>query len=222
MALALVLLAGAGLLINSFVRMQRVDLGYDPRGLMTMGLLLPTENKYSFVEQVLDRVGATPGVESAAVMSSVTLGGLNMPFNIEGRPLPNGDMTVAYSAVTPAYFRTLKMAIQAGREFNNSDRPESSGVAIINQTLARQYFAGENPIGKRLELSYLNRRLTREIVGVARDLKQDAPSKPTLPEILVPFAQLPWFGGTLLIRSTGPDPLAFKTAVQQAIWSVNK
>jgi putative ABC transport system permease protein len=172
-ALALVLLAGAGLLMNSFARMRRVELGYDPRRLMTMTLLLPQQNKYNFAEQVLERVAATPGVESAALMSYSTLGGPNMPFNIESRPLPNGDVTVAYSAVSPAYFRTLGAPLRAGREFNDRDGPESPSVAVINETLARQYFAGENPIGKKLTLSYLNRRLTREIVGVAGDLKQD-------------------------------------------------
>src|SRR6185436_19367235 len=151
-----------------------------------------------------------------------TVGGLSMPFNLEGNPLPNGDVTIAYSAVSPNYFRTLRAPLRTGREFNDRDLPDSPGVAIINETLARQYFAGENPIGKKLTLSYLNRRLSREIVGVASDLKQDEPSKPTLPEIIVPFAQLPWFGGTLLIRSTTDDPLAIKTAVQQALWSVNK
>ncbi len=221
-ALALVLLAGAGLLMNSFVRMRRVELGYDPHRLMTLSLVLPTENKQGFVEQVLQRVGTTPGVESAALMSFTTLGGLNMPFNLEGSPLPNGDVSVAYSAVSPTYFRTLRAPLRAGREFNDRDLADSPGVAIINETLARQYFAGENPIGKKLTLSYLNRRLAREIVGVASDLKQDEPSKPTLPEIIVPFAQLPWFGGTLLVRSATEDPLAIKTAVQQAIWSVSK
>jgi len=221
-ALALVLLAGAGLLVNSFVRMRRVDLGYDPHRLMTMSLLLPQEHKDAFVEQVLERVATTPGVESVALMSYSTLGGLVFPFNIEGRPLPNGDERVAYSAVSPSYFRTLRARLLAGREFNDRDLPNGPGVAIINETLARQYFAGEDPVGKKIVLSYLNRRLTREIVGVASNLKQDEPSKPTWPEVLVPFAQLPWFGGTLLIRSASSDPLAVRTAVQQAIWSVDK
>src|SRR5205085_6284322 len=128
-------------------------------------------------DQVLERVAAMPGVKSVALMSFATLGGLAMPFNLESRPLPNGDVVVAYSAVSPRYFRTLRIPLRAGREFNDRDLPESPGVAIINETLARQYFAGENPVGKKLTLSYLNRRLTREIVGVVSDLKQDVPSK---------------------------------------------
>jgi putative ABC transport system permease protein len=93
-------------------------------------------------------------------------------------------------------------------------------VAIINETMARQYFGGENPIGRKIVINYLGQRLTREIVGVAGDVKQEEPSKPTKPEILVPFAQQPWFSGSLLVRSVHPDPLTVKSAAQQAIWSV--
>jgi putative ABC transport system permease protein len=92
-------------------------------------------------------------------------------------------------------------------------------VTIINEAMARRYFAGENPIGQKLVISYMNQRLTPEIIGVAGDVKQEEPSKPTKPEILVPFAQVPWFSGSLLVRSAHPDPLTVKNAVQQAIWS---
>ena len=187
-----------------------------------MPLSFPAQNKYAFAQQVIERIAATPGVESVAVMSYPTLGGLNFPFNRESDPLPNGDMTVAYSAVTPAYLRTLKAPLRAGREFDDRDLPNAPAVALINETLARQYFADENPIGQKLVIGYLNQRHTREIVGVVGDVKQEEPSKPTRPEILVPFAQLPWFSGTLLVRSSNPDPLTVKNAVQQAIWSVTR
>src|SRR6266545_902667 len=145
-ALALALLAGAGLLINSFTRLLRVDPGYDPQGLMVMPLGFPAQNKFTFAKQVMERVAATPGVTSVALMSYPTLGGLNFQFNRESNPLPVGD---------------------------------------------------------------------------AGDVKQEEPSKPTRPEILVPFAQIPWFSGSLLVRSAHPDPLTVKNAVQQAIWSAN-
>jgi putative ABC transport system permease protein len=219
--MALVLLAGAGLLINSFARLLRVDPGYDPQGLMVMPLGFPGQNKYDFARQVMERVAATPGVTSVALMSWPTLGGLNFPFNREGNPLPDGDETAAYSAISPSYFRALKTPLRAGREFDDRDLPNAPQVAIINETMARQYFANENPIGHKLVISYLTQRLAPEIVGVAGDVKQEEPSKPTRPEILVPFAQRPWFGGSLLVRSAHPDPLTVKNAVQQAIWSVN-
>jgi putative ABC transport system permease protein len=219
-AMALVLLVGAGLLINSFARLLRVDPGYDPQGLMVMPLGFPEQNEYAFAKQVMDRIAATPGVTSVALMSYPTLGGLNFPFNREGNPLPDGDAMVAYSAISPSYFRTLKTPLRAGREFDDRDLPNAPQVAIINETMARQFFADGNPIGQKLVINYLNRRLTPEVVGVTGDVKQEEPSKPTMPEILVPFAQLPWFSGSLLVRSAHPDPLTVKNAVQQAIWSV--
>ena len=219
-ALALALLVGAGLLINSFARLLRVAPGYDPQGLMVMSLGFPAENKYAFAQQVMERIAATPGITSVALMSYPSLGGLNFQFNRESDPLPDGDALVAYSAISPAYFRTLKTPLLTGREFDDRDLPNGRPVAIINETMARQYFAGENPIGRKIVINYLGQRLTREIVGVAGDVKQEEPSKPTKSEILVPFAQQPWFSGSLLVRSVHPDPLTVKSAAQQAIWSV--
>jgi putative ABC transport system permease protein len=220
-ALALALLVGAGLLINSFARLLRVAPGYDPQGLMVMSLGFPAENKYAFAHQVMERIAATPGITSVALMSYPSLGGLNFQFNRESDPLPDGDAVVAYSAISPTYFRTLKTPLLTGREFDDRDLPNGRPVAIINETMAGQYFAGENPIGRKIVINYLGQRITREIVGVAGDVKQEEPSKPTKPEILVPFAQQPWFSGSLLVRSTHPDPLTVKNAAQQAIWSVS-
>jgi putative ABC transport system permease protein len=155
------------------------------------------------------------------LMSYPTLGGLNFPFNRESSPFPNGDELVSYSAISPSYFRTLKTPLRTGREFDDRDTEKAPGVAIINETVARQYFPGEDPIGQKVVISYLGQRLTREIVGIVADVKQEEPSKPARPEILVPFAQLPWFSATLLVRSTNDDPLTVKNAVQQAIWSIN-
>jgi putative ABC transport system permease protein len=219
-ALALALLVGAGLLINSFARLLRVDPGYDPQGLMVMSVGFPAQGKYAFAQQVMERIAATPGVTSVALMSYPSLGGLRFQFNRESDPLPDGDVAVAYSAISPAYFRTLKTPLLTGREFDDRDLPNGRPVAIINETMASQYFAGENPIGRKIVINYLGQRLTREIVGVAGDVKQEEPSKPTYPEILVPFAQQPWFSGSLLVRSVHPDPLTVKSAAQQAIWSV--
>jgi putative ABC transport system permease protein len=219
-ALALALLVGAGLLLNSFARLLRVAPGYDPQGLMVMPLGFPAQNKYAFAQQVMERVAATPGITSVALMSYPTLGGLNFQFNRESDPMLDGDVSVAYSAISPAYFRTLKTPVLTGREFDDSDLPNGRPVAIINETMARQYFAGENPIGRKIVINYLGQRIAREIVGVAGDVKQEEPSKPTMPEILVPFAQQPWFSGSLLVRSVHPDPLTVKNAAQQAIWSV--
>jgi len=125
-ALALVLLVGAGLLINSFTHLLRVDPGYDPQGLMVMPLSFPTENKWPFAKQVMERVAATPGVSSVALMSYPQLGGLNFVFNRVGQTWSNGDVGVAYSAVSPGYLSTLKTPLYAGRQFDDRDLPNAT------------------------------------------------------------------------------------------------
>ncbi|MGH9848800.1 MAG: ABC transporter permease, partial [Blastocatellia bacterium] len=127
-ALALALLVGAGLLINSFTRMLRVDPGYDPQGLMVMPLAFPAQNKYAFAQQVMERIAATPGVAAVALMSDQQLGGLNFSFNRESQPLPDGDVSVAYSAVSPNYLSTLKTPLHGGRAFDERDLPKASQV----------------------------------------------------------------------------------------------
>jgi putative ABC transport system permease protein len=220
-ACAIVLLAGAGLLVKSFVRMVSVEYGYDPRGLTIMGLPQPARNREVFAAEVLDRIHAVPGVESAAVMSFAGFGQLNFPFNIEDQPFPNGDVMVRYSSVTPEYFTVLKSRLVAGRRFDARDSRSAPGVAIINERLARLYFSDRDPIGRTIVLSYNNQRLPRTIIGVAGDIRQDEPGQPIKPEILVPWAQLPWMGATLVIRAGG-EGLVTQKLVQQAIWSVDK
>jgi predicted permease len=220
-ACAIVLLAGAGLLVQSFVRMLKVDYGYDPRGLTIVGLPQPAQNREAFVAQTLERIHATPGVESAAVMSFGFFGQLNFPFNIDGTPFPNGDVTVRYSSVTPEYFKVLKSRLIAGRRFDARDSRDAPGVAIINEKLARQYFSDRDPIGRTIVLAYNNQRMPRAIIGVTSDVRQDGPGDPIKPEILVPWAQLPWMAATLVIRAEGEQPVSQKL-LQEAIWSVDK
>jgi putative ABC transport system permease protein len=223
-SLATILLVGAGLLIESFARLRTVDLGYEPHGLMTASLALPSSNdsKLAFGRQVLNQVSAVPGIESVALMSYATFGGLNFPFNIETQPLPSGDEVASYSAISPGYFRTLGVQLKSGRWFAQFDTKETKPVAIVNETLARCYFAGESPLGKRIVIAYLNRRLTKEVVGVISDVKQDEPGKPTKPEIFVPFDQQPWLSAWLVFRTSSGDSRSISDAVQTALWSVNK
>ncbi len=127
-------------------------------------------------------------------MSFWTFGGLNFPFNRADRPLPNGDAAGRYSAVSPNYFRALKTPLRAGREFNERDTPQAPGVAIINETLAKTYFAGEDPVGKQVVIAYLNQRLTREIVGASPPTSSRMnPTRRRSRKSSFPFDQLPWF-----------------------------
>src|SRR5215510_13654409 len=149
-ALAMVLLVGAGLLINSFARMSRAELGFDPRNLFSMSVQTRTkfpiegadERRARFVKQVVDQVSQTPGVESAVVTSAWIFPVLHFGFNIEGRPLA-ADADALYETISPNYFRALRARMVAGREFDDRDDTRSPAVAIINETLARRYFAGE-------------------------------------------------------------------------------
>jgi putative ABC transport system permease protein len=220
-ACAVVLLAGAGLLIESFILRSKVDYGYDPRELMTMNFPQPQQNRQAFVDEVLQRIQSAPGVEFAAVMSFERFGQLNFPFNLQNNPFPNGDVLVRYSSVTPEYFRVLNTPLLAGRTFDSRDTINAPGVAIVNEKLARGYFPGGNPIGRKIVLSYNNQRLVREVVGIARNIRQDGPEEPIKPEILVPWSQLPWLSGTLLIRANG-EPAGVQKAVQDVIWSMDR
>jgi len=220
-ASAIVLLAGAGLLIQSFVRMLNVENGYDPRGLIVMGFPQPAQNREAFIDEALQRIKAASGVESAALMSTPRFGQLNFPINIEDRPLPNGDVVVRYSSVTSDYFRVLKLRLLAGRLFDTRDSANSPAVVMINERLAREYFPGEDPVGRKIVLAYNNQRTPREIIGVISDVRQDGPREPVRPEVLVHWPQAPWLAATLVIRATG-DPGSAQRAVREAIWSVDR
>ncbi|HEX8144501.1 MAG TPA: ABC transporter permease [Pyrinomonadaceae bacterium] len=227
-AVALVLLVGAGLLIQSFVRLRRVELGYNPHGLMTMWISAPfsrypnDESRARLYGEVLEQVRQVPGVEGVTLTSGMPFGFLSFPFNIEGEPLPSGDATVHYSAISPGYFDVLKAPVRAGRDFNARDDRTSPNVAIINEALARQYFSGADALGKKISISYMGGRVVREVVGVVGDIRQDELRMPTAPEIYVPYQQQPWLGQALVIRTAMADPLSLKKEVQRAIWAVDK
>ncbi|HEU0183815.1 MAG TPA: ABC transporter permease [Blastocatellia bacterium] len=225
-ALAMVLLVGAGLLINSFARLNRVELGFDSRNLFSTGL--QTRGKFPddgqrarFVKQVFDQVSQTPGVESAVVTSGRIFPGLHFGFNIEGRPLP-ADADALYETISPNYFRALRARIVAGREFDDRDDLRSPAVAVINETLARRYFAGENPLGKRLLIAYMSQRIALEIVGVGADMKQGELGAPVIPQIYAPYLQRPWFTSAVVVRAAHDDLGAVKNDVQRAIWAVDR
>ncbi len=228
-ALAMALLVGAGLLINSFARMSRAELGFDPRNLFSMSL--QTRSKFPiegadelrarFVKQVVDQVSQTPGVESAVVTSAGFFPLLHFGFNIEGRPLP-ADADALYETISPNYFRAMRARIVAGREFDEHDDTKAPAVAIINETLARRYFAGEDPLGKRVSIAYMRRRAALEIVGVAADMKQGELGAPVIPQIYTPFLQRPWFNSAVVVRAAHNDLGAVKNDAQRAIWAVDR
>ncbi|MBO0863071.1 MAG: ABC transporter permease, partial [Chloracidobacterium sp.] len=198
LAMALVLLVGAGLMTKSFIRLLDVPKGFNPDGLLTL-LLRPTYNKYpqgspqriAYFREALARVRALPGVESACLTSFLPLTGptVRMFLQIEGRPpfeLEKAPI-VEGNHISPEYFRTMGIPIRAGRTFSAQDGAESTKVVIINETLARRFFPNENPIGRRL-FSAPNQRT---IVGVVSDTHHLGLDQDIRPEVYLPYVQHP-------------------------------
>nr|MDQ3806523.1 ABC transporter permease [Acidobacteriota bacterium] len=210
--LSLVLLVGAGLLLKSFARLAAVDPGFDPANVLTLRLGLPgarypePRRKAEFYESLLARVRALPGVESAGATLSLPLGGSNFSvgraFIREGRPqTPEEGVPAAYSVVTPDYFRAMRIPLRAGRDFDARDTGDGPKVVIVNETLARRHFAGEDPVGRRIHI-YIDEKFPREIVGVVGDMKPQALDAEAGPQVYVPHRQdAGWGALSLAVRT---------------------
>ena len=230
-ALSFVLLAGAGLLIKSFMHLREINPGFNPDNVLTMRLALPwTKYKQGspraqIYKQLVDQVKATPGVQSAAATLSLPLGGDT--FNVgrglirEGRPITADQETNArYSAVTPDYFQTLQIPLKAGRTFTEQDTLDTTKVVIVNETMARTLWPGENPIGTRFTIWH-DEKFAREVVGIVGDTK-DSLDEETGPQMYVPYAQDPTWGSLSLAVRTSGEPSALTNSVREAIRSVDK
>jgi putative ABC transport system permease protein len=220
-AMAVVLLVGAGLLVRSFLQLQRPDTGFDPKGLLTVGLTLSgsprgqSERRPAFLAGLAEEVGALPGVEGAAFVNHVPIGGdtWRTRFSVEGRPAPDpADVPQAVMRTASAgYLSAMGIALVRGRAFDEDDRADATPVVLINQTLARRFWPDADPLGARLTLGRPDSDPTwRTIVGVVADARQSGPVDPVDPEILFPYTQDPvgWFQGTTLVVRTGGDPRA--------------
>jgi putative ABC transport system permease protein len=230
-ALALVLLVGAGLTMRSFVRLMSVDPGLDPQNVLTMDIRLP-RSKYeptqqaAFFQQLLERLRALPGVQSAGAVYPLPLSGMEegRSFGIEGRPpAALGERRNANPRwVSPDYFKVLKTQLLKGRVFTEGDGAGSQPVMVINEAMARQYWPNEEPIGSRVFFdSRDNEPILREIVGVVKDVRHTALDKEAKPQMYVPFAQYPSFFMTLVARTDG-DPLKLVTAVRSQVQAIER
>jgi putative ABC transport system permease protein len=218
-ALALVLLVGAGLLMRSFAKVQGVDPGFDPSRALLAGLTLPAADypdpaqRTRFFLDVAARLASLPHVAAAGVTQSVPLvNDFVASYDIEGRPAPSPTErpTTNFYAVSPGYFAAMGIEVRRGRAFGEQDRAGATRVAIINETLARRAFGGEDPIGRRIQIAQgPNSRDFREIVGVVEDATQYGVTLDTPAQIYEPLAQHQYFGSvTLVVRTHGEDPLA--------------
>src|SRR5262245_26897601 len=229
-ALALMLLVSAGLLIRSFWRLLQVNPGFEPAHALSMSISLPG-TKYgqgqlqaAFFEQALRRIEGLPGIISAGTVSNLPLGGSNMTTGItrDDRPVPTpADVPeVDYRITSPNYFRALGIPLRAGRPFNEHDAPGNSPVVIINETSARRFWPGEDPVGKRLTIRE-NPPLSYEVVGVVGDVKHNRLDAESRAEIYVPYSQAPAGFMYLVVRTTS-DSLSMAAAVRREIAAVDK
>jgi len=212
-AVATVLLVAAGLLIQSFLRLQRVELGYHPRGVLTFKVDLPfarypVDHQPAFFQQSLARLNALPGVHSASAVLPLPLDGddIDTVFAIEGQPLAEGHQPrTAYSWVEPAYFETLGINLKEGRDFTVRDDLNALPVVIVNETIARQYFPGQSPLGKRIRPQIGNGYQgapMRQIVGVVADVRQRGLTSAPGPQVYVPRSQSPIGSMIFVVRTT--------------------
>ena len=235
-ALALVLLAGAVLLIRTFANLRGVDPGFDPSGVLTFevaarGPQYATTNQIvEFHQQAIDRLKSLPGVESVATTNTLPLRRwLNLPLEFEGKP--DQIISAEWRMISPDYFDTMKMRITAGRNISSSDSATSIGVVVVNDAFARRHF-NANPLGQRLTVGRpmgkdLARPIPLEVVGVVSDNKQRSLTDAALPTIYVPTAQVPdalianFRNFYFVVRTTG-DPLSFAPAVRREMLALDK
>ena len=217
MALAVVLLTGAGLLIRSFIQLTRVEAGFRTEEGMTFRLSFDEyQRRQQILERVMqleERVRVLPGVRSVAGTTVLPLSGLGSIWNftVEGAPPPPPDVNqeIAIASITPDYFRAIGMPLRRGRSFTNGDRNEAPAVAIINEAAVRRWFPNQDPLGRRVVVG----NSTREIVGVVADVLQRDPGQPAQPQLFAPYAQVATRSVWFVVRTTG-DPLALASAIR--------
>jgi putative ABC transport system permease protein len=232
-AVALVVLIGAGLLLQTFRRLQQVDLGFDTHNILTATVELPDarypkpEQAAAFYQTLLDRVKAMPGVEAVSAVVPQPLSGdmMMISFDIEGRNIPKGERPVShFRSISLDYFSVMKIPLLAGRAFTERDDAHSPGVVIVNETFAKRHFPNENPIGKHVKpgIALEGEPVWREIVGVAKDVKhRQSLVRDYEPEYYLPHAQLPINSMNLVVRTTN-DPRSLARSIQREVQALDR
>ncbi len=235
--LSLVLLAGAGLLLQSFWKLLHVNPGFRPENVATCQVTLPRvkypefQQRTDFYRRVLDDLRALPGVESAAAVTAVPFGGSRgqSSFSIDAHPTPpdsNGPIADRHQA-SPGYFQTVGIPLIKGRDFSDADDPAHPGVVIINETAARQFWPDQDPIGQRItiglpdEIKLYGKLVSREIIGVVGNVKHERLNEPFQPEIYLPVWQLPAEGMALVVRGQARAE-SLINGMRDAVQSVDK
>lgn len=228
-ALSLVLLIGAGLMIKSFLRLQQMNLGFNPDNVLAVNLSLSSSRypedrqQVAFFREALERLQSLPGIKSAGATTGLplTLSLSGSDFRIEGRPEPEAgkEMIIHTRSVSPDYFETLGIGLIKGRNFSDRDKSDAPRAAIINDDLARIYFPNEDPLDKRI--TFDDGESWISIVGVIEDVKQLGLDSSAKPEVYFPYLQRAAPSMSLVVR-TASDPLALAGAVKSQIQMIDK
>jgi putative ABC transport system permease protein len=229
-ALAVIVLAAAGLMIKSVARLVAVDPGLDPRGVLTMRLALPQADTYgpptrtTFCDDVEREVGRLPGVSSVSAMSHLPLSGANAGrgFAIEGRPPdpPNEGPSASYRLTCPGYFKTLGIPMVKGRDFTLADSTTSPEVVIINEATALRYWPDRDPIGQRFKLgSVTSSNPWMTVVGIARNVRHFGLDTEARREIFRPYSQASWPAMAVVVK-TAAEPAPMAASVRAALAKV--
>ena len=235
LALAVMLLAGAGLLMRSFIKLQAVDPGFRPEQALTFELTLP-EARYkedpqiiSFFDRLLPRLRALPGVRAAAAVMGLPLSGMDfvISFEVEGRPPvpPSQRPAMQVRVATPDYFSTIGIPLKRGRGFSDDDRQGTTPVVLITETAARMFFPNEDPIGKTIKLGWgrgggARRRAGGEVVGIVGDVKEAGLDEPNPPHIYMPLRQWP-VGFMSIVVKTATAPPTLADAARTEVYAVD-
>jgi putative ABC transport system permease protein len=232
-ALSLVLLAGAGLLIRSFMRLQSIDPGFRSEGVLTARVSLPaakyTDNRAiaQFFERAIAQIRTAPGVESAAGVSFLPMAGPGIGTSVyrldQPVPAPGARPVADVRPISPGFFRTMGIPLLAGRDVSDADSGDAPQIAVVGQTLARNLFGSENPIGKRLHVNVgSDEGMQVEIVGVAGDIKMSTLDAETRPAVYIPHPQLPIGLMTFVVRAApSMDPSAVTSSITSAVRSLD-
>jgi len=233
-SLALVLLVVAGLMIRTIIAFEMIEPGFDPDNLLSMRVSLPerdydTEQKTrDFFQQAIPQIAAQPGVKSVGAISRLPLAGSrrnpNRSITIEGRPAPgaNDKPWAVELTVSPSYFEAIGIPLHRGRQLSLQDSTDAPRVSVISDTMARKYWSGDDPLGKRIRLESAeasDRWIT--IVGVVGDVRNDDVDAPPLPQLYLPHAQNPLREMSLIVRTAG-DPLSTAAAVRGSVWTIDR
>jgi putative ABC transport system permease protein len=229
-AATLVLAVGAGLLVRSFMLVQRVDPGFTRERVAVVQVFTSPRidtpaRRVMFFQQALDRMRALPGVVAAGGVTAMPFGmakiRIRAPFSISGRtPSPAGEPTIDMAAVAGDYFRAMDVPLAQGRLFDATDTASSRQVVLVSRSAAQKFWPGADPVGSRVRFRFTGMAFDAEVIGVVGDVRHVALDAPAPPELFLPYSQAGFYGLTLVVRTTPGSPAGLQVLKEQ-IWALD-